>query len=184
MRQGGRVIDRDPAPGAGPLPAAKPVSVSQATLSRIMTAQDTNLYGMIHGGVIMKMCDDVAAIAASRHTGGPILTVAIDELTLLTPVHVGDVLQVKASVNWVGRSSLEVGVRVVTEPFGEAGTEPKHVAAAYLVFVAIDTQEHPRQIPGLVLENDGDRRRYAEAEIRRSSRLARRAAIRARRDTP
>lgn len=168
--------------GPAPEPQAKPTSAARTSLARIMTVVDTNLLGTVHGGVIMKMVDDVAGAAAQRHAGGPAVTAAMDGMTFLEPVQVGDLVQAHAQVNWAGRTSMEVGVRVVAEPWNEAGQVAKRVATAYLVFVAVDAGGQPRPIPAVLPESAEDRRRFREAEIRRESRLARRSAIQASRD--
>src|SRR5687768_6405861 len=94
-----------------------PASASQIRLARIMDALDVNLYGNVHGGVIMKMVDDAAGAAAARHSGGPAVTVAMDEMVFLVSVHVGDLVTCEAQVNWTGRTSMEVGFRVTAEPW-------------------------------------------------------------------
>ena len=141
-----------------------------------MTTLDTNLLGTVHGGVIMKLVDEVAGAVAQRHTGGPAVTASMDEMAFLQPVQIGDLVHAHGRVNWTGRTSLEVGVRVLAEPWNEVATA-KRVATAYLVFVALDVDGHPRAIPPVLPETEEDRRRFAEAEIRRTHRLARRAAI-------
>ena len=160
------------------LPAARPASASRLTLSKIMTVIDTNLLGTVHGGVVMKFVDDVAGAVAARHSGGPAVTVAMDEMLFVTPVRVGDLVHGSAQVNWTGRSSMEVGVRVTAERWDEAGVPAVRVATAYLAFVAVDAEGNPRLVPPLELETEEDRRRFREAEIRRTHRLARREAIR------
>lgn len=142
-----------------------------------MTVVDTNLLGTVHGGVVMKLVDDVAGIVAQRHSGGMAVTASMDEMAFLHPVRVGDLVHAEAQVNWAGKTSMEVGVRVLAEPWNRAGVEPVRVATAYLVFVAVDEEGRPRPIPAVLPENVQDRRRMEEAEIRRQSRLARRAAI-------
>jgi acyl-CoA hydrolase len=142
-----------------------------------MTLNDTNLLGTVHGGVVMKMVDDTAGAVAQRHGGGPAVTASMDEMAFLEPVRVGDLVHTSAQVNWTGRSSMEVGVRVVTEPWNEAGVPPRLVATAYLVFVAVDADGRPRSVPVVEPETAEDRRRFAEAEIRRRHRLARREEI-------
>lgn len=154
----------------------KPTSVSRVTLSHIMSAQHTNLLGTVHGGVVMKLVDDAAGAVAGRHSGGPAVTGAMDEMAFLEPVRVGDLLHVKAQVNWSGRSSMEVGVRVMAERWNESGPAT-HVASAYLVFVAVDADGKPRPVPPVVPESQRDQRRFEEAQIRRTHRLARRRAI-------
>ncbi|GAA2722711.1 MULTISPECIES: acyl-CoA thioesterase [Streptomyces] len=154
----------------------KPTSASRTTLSHIMTNNDTNLLGTVHGGVIMKLVDDVAGAVAGRHSGGPAVTASMDEMAFLEPVRVGDLVHVKAQVNWTGRSSMEIGVRVLAERWNEAAP-PVQVGSAYLVFAAVDGDGKPRAVPQVMPETEQDRRRYQEAQIRRTHRLARRRAI-------
>ncbi len=142
-----------------------------------MSLLDANLHGNVHGGTIMRMVDETAGIVASRHTGGLAVTAVVDEMQFLVPVHVGDIVTCRSQINWTGRTSCEVGVRVTAEPWDEAGTTPRHVATAYLVFVGIDAEGRPRAIPQVLMEADNDQRRYREAEIRRGTRLDRREAI-------
>jgi acyl-CoA hydrolase len=157
-------------------PPAVPVSAARTTLSQIMTSLDVNLLGTVHGGVVMRLVDSVAGAAAGRHSGGPAVTVSMDEMVFLEPVRVGDLVHAHAQVNWAGRTSMEVGVRVTAERWNE--TAPAmHVASAYLVFVAVDDEGRPRTVPPVLPEDDEDRRRFAEAGIRRQHRLARRNEI-------
>ena len=109
--------------------------------------------------------------------GGPAVTAAMDEMTFLAPVHVGDIVKTYAQVNWAGTSSMEIGVRVEAQPWGNAADEPVHVASAYFVFVAIDDDGRPRKVPGILPEGPEDVRRQREAEIRRAHRLARKREI-------
>ncbi|PWW56126.1 acyl-CoA thioesterase [Actinokineospora spheciospongiae] len=160
----------------------KPPSAARTSLSHIMTAVDTNLLGTVHGGVVMKLVDDAAGAVAQRHSGGPAVTAAMDGMTFLHPVRVGDLVHAHAQVNWAGRSSMEVGVRVVAEPWDRAGVAPTRVATAYLVFVAVDAHGNPREVPPLLPETPEDERRLREAEIRRRHRLTRRDEILASRD--
>ncbi|MGO4427241.1 acyl-CoA thioesterase, partial [Streptomyces sp. MCAF7] len=98
----------------------KPTSAARITLSHIMTGSDTNLLGTVHGGVIMKLVDDAAGAVAGRHSEGPAVTASMDEMAFLEPVRVGDLVHVKAQVNWTGRSSMEIGVRVMAERWNES----------------------------------------------------------------
>ncbi|MBM9504942.1 acyl-CoA thioesterase [Streptomyces sp. KK5PA1] len=161
---------------AVPVVPDKPTAASRITLSHIMSAHDTNLLGTVHGGVVMKLVDDAAGAVAGRHSEGPAVTGAMDEMAFLEPVRVGDLLHVKAQVNWTGTTSMEVGVRVMAERWNESGPAT-HVASAYLVFVAVDAEGKPRPVPQVVPKTDRDRRRLQEAQIRRTHRLARRRAI-------
>ena len=142
-----------------------------------MTVLDTNLLGTVHGGVVMKLVDDAAGVVAQRHSGGAAVTASMDEMAFLAPVRVGDLVHAEAQVNWSGTTSMEVGVRVLAEPWDRAGVEPVRVATAYLVFVAVDESGRPRPVPPVLPETAEDRRRVGEAEIRRTHRLARREAI-------
>ncbi len=144
-----------------------------------MTAIDVNLYGTVHGGVLMKFVDDVAGASAARHSGGTAVTAAIDEIAFLEPVRVGDLVHAHAQVNWTGSSSMEVGVKVEAERWDTAGSERVTVATAYLVFVAVDVAGGPRPVPPALPETPEDERRRREAVIRREHRLARRHAIQA-----
>ncbi|MFF3392593.1 acyl-CoA thioesterase [Streptomyces sp. NPDC002669] len=154
----------------------KPTAASRTTLSHIMTGNDTNLLGTVHGGVIMKLVDDAAGAVAGRHSGGPAVTASMDEMVFLEPVRVGDLVHVRAQVNWTGRSSMEVGVRVMAERWNES-TPAQQVGSAYLVFAAVDAEGRPRPVPPVIPETERDKRRYQEAQIRRTHRLARRRAI-------
>ncbi len=165
-----------------PEPAGTPTSFSRVTLARIMDDGDANLHGNVHGGVIMKAVDDAAGACAARHTRGKAVTASMDEMVFLEPVRIGDILTVKAQVNWTGSSSMEVGVRVTAQRWDDADAVGHHVASAYLVFVAIGDDERPRRVVPVLPETHDDHRRFAEAGIRRESRLARREAIRARRE--
>lgn len=136
-----------------------------------------NLLGNIHGGEVVKLADSTAGAVAQRHSGGPAVTAALDEMVFLEPVHVGDIVRTLAQVNWAGRSSMEVGVRVEAQPWNDPTSEGLHVASAYFVFVAIDTDGRPREVPPLVPETEDDVRRMREAEIRRAHRLARKVEI-------
>ena len=151
--------------------AGKPVSASQVTFVRTMTQVDANLVGNVHGGVIMKEVDTAAGTAAGRHAGAVCVTAAIDELSFLQPVHIGDLLIVQARVNAVGRTSLEVGVRVEAEPW--TGGERRHTTSAYLLFVCLGEDGKPREVPPLVVESEDERRRQAQAAIRRQVRKER-----------
>jgi acyl-CoA hydrolase len=164
----------DPIPG-------KPTSASRTTLSHIMTFAETNLLGSVHGGVIMKLVDDAAGAVAGRHSGGPAVTASMDEMVFLEPVQVGDLVHVKAQCNWTGRSSMEIGVRVLAERWNES-TPAQQVGSAYLVFAAVDADGKTRPVPPVIPETERDKRRYQEAQIRRTHRLARRRAIKELRD--
>jgi uncharacterized protein (TIGR00369 family) len=159
----------------------KPVSASRVTLSQLMEITDANIMGIVHGGVVMKLVDTAAGLAAIKHIGGLAVTVSMDQMSFLAPVRIGDMVTVIASVNDVGETSLEVGARVESE--NVVTGERIHASSAYLVFVALDERGKPRPVPPVVAENDVQRRRQREARIRRETRLAHKAAIREHRES-
>lgn len=158
--------------------AARAPSYSRIELATVTSRAQANLLGNIHGGEVVKLADSTAGVVAQRHSGGPAVTVALDEMAFLEPIRVGDIVRTYGQINWVGSSSMEIGVRIETQPW-DATTELRHVGSAYFVFVAIDTAGGARPVPALEPETDSDRRRMREAEIRRAHRLARRQEIEA-----
>lgn len=153
----------------------KPASRARVTLTQLMEVTDANVAGNVHGGVVMRLADTAAALAAIRHAGSLCVTVSVDELSFLEPVHVGNLLTLLASVNAVGTTSLEVGVRVEAED--PVTGRRVHAATAYLVFVALDADGHPRPVPPLLCETDEERRRNREAMLRREARQAHKEAV-------
>jgi acyl-CoA hydrolase len=153
----------------------KPATASAVSLIRQMELTDANILGNVHGGEIMKLVDTAGGLAAGKHCGGPVVTVAMDEMTFLEPVYVGEVVTVKAMVNDTGRSSMEVGVRVEAENVRTG--RRVHTSSAYVVYVALDRDGKPRQVPPVVPESDEERQRQREAKLRREARLARKELI-------
>lgn len=158
---------------------ARPPSYGRVSLGVVMSAREANLLGNIHGGEIVKLADSTAGAVAQRHSGGPAVTAALDEMAFLAPVHVGDIVRTYSQVNWAGRSSMEVGVRVEAQPWNDPSSVTLHVASAYFVFVAIGAEGEARPVPGLAPESEEEVRRMREAEIRRAHRLARKQEIEA-----
>jgi len=138
-------------------------------MTQLVLPSDANALGTAFGGRIMQWIDVAAAVASRRHAGGVAVTASIDSVHFDQPVHLGDIVVLRASVNRAWRSSMEVGVRVESE---SDGGERRHAVRAYLTFVAIDAQGHPRAVPTLVPETEVEQRRFAEAELRRVARLA------------
>ena len=153
----------------------KPVSESEVIMARQMKPTDANPWGYVHGGVVMKIVDEAAGSAAIRHVRCRVATAAIDFMSFLHPVQVGDLLTLLASVNDVGRSSMEVGVRVETENMLTG--ERHHTSSAYVVMVALDAAGRPVPVPPLIAENVDQRRRMAAAKMRRAQRKRLEAAI-------
>lgn len=148
----------------------KKVSDSSIVMGQQMMPEDTNPYGHVHGGVIMKLIDTTGGVCAIRHARKNAVTASIDRLDLRTPVYVGEMVLLKASVNMVGRTSMEVGVRVEAEDLRTG--EVRHTASAYLTFVALDDNGKPSFVPELELETEEEIRRNREAFARREMRLA------------
>jgi acyl-CoA hydrolase len=143
---------------------------TRCVMTQIVMPMHTNgVAGVMFGGIMMQWIDVCAGVAAMRHASGAVLTASIDRLDFLSPVHVGEVVLLQAQVNYVARTSMEVGCRVDTEDM-KTGVR-RYVTKAYLTFVAVGEGGRPRPLPPLELETEDDRRRHAEAETRRTERL-------------
>jgi len=150
-------------------------------MTQIVMPMHTNgVAGVMFGGIMMQWIDVCAGVAAMRHASGAVLTASIDRLDFLSPVQVGEIVVLQAMVNYVARTSMEVGCRVETEDMRSRSR--RYVTKAYLTFVAVDAHGRPRAIPPLALETDDDHRRHTAAEARRHERL--RAAGRTEGATP
>jgi uncharacterized protein (TIGR00369 family) len=147
----------------------KRVKDSILIMAQQMTPQDANLAGNVHGGVIMKLIDTAAGIVAFRHAEANVVTASIDRLDFIYPAFIGDLVTTRTSVNFVGRTSMEVGVRVETENL--LTRQKHHAASAYLTMVAIDGSGKPMPLPPLIIETDEEKRRNLEAKDRREMRL-------------
>jgi acyl-CoA hydrolase len=147
----------------------KPVRESRVEMTEIVLPGHTNQLGTIFGGQLMAWIDIAASIAAARHARGVCVTASIDALHFVAPIRLGQHVVIRTCVNYAGRTSMEVGARLESEdpPTGER----THVARAYLTFVAIDAHGRPRPVPPVLPETREEKRRYEEAELRRSSRL-------------
>jgi acyl-CoA hydrolase len=148
----------------------KTVEYSRVIMSHMMLPQDANPASIVHGGVVMKHIDDAAGVVALRHTRSNVVTASIDRLDFHNPAFIGNLLALKASLNMVGSTSMEVGVRVETEDLKTG--QIRHTASAYLTFVALDENFRPTQVPPLTLETEEDLRRNRQARDRRRIRLA------------
>jgi uncharacterized protein (TIGR00369 family) len=147
----------------------KTVKESAVILSQLMGPQDTNNAGNVHGGVIMKIIDSTAGVVATRHARSTCVTASIDRLDFLYPVYAGDLVTFKASLNFVGHKSMEIGVRVETENLITG--EIRHTSSAYLTYVSLDKSGRTRELPPLILEAEEEKRRNGEAQSRREVRL-------------
>lgn len=147
------------------------VAASRTIFSQIMLPDDANPTGNVHGGTIAKLVDSAGGVAAMRHCrdrAASVVTARIDAMNFVAPVHIGEVVTLRASVNDVGRTSMEIGVRVEAENVRTGAIT--HVASAYLVFVAVDEHERPVVVPGLIVESEDEQRRQRAARERRAAR--------------
>ncbi len=148
----------------------KPVSQSRVEMVEMILPNEANPLGTASGGKILHLIDIAAAIAASRHCRKQVVTASFDEVDFLHPVRVGDLVILKASVNFAGTTSMEVGVKVLSE--NPKTGEIRHTASAYTTFVALDDWGRPTRVPPILPETEEDRRRSEEARQRRERRLA------------
>ena len=148
----------------------KRIRESTIIMAQLMNPEDANIAGNVHGGVIMKLIDNAAGCAAIRHSRSNVVTASIDRLDFHNPVFVGDLVTLKASLNFVGKTSMELGVRVEAENLITGHI--RHTASAYLTFVALDSNCRPFPLSPLVVETEEDKRRNQEAKERRKTRLA------------
>ena len=139
-------------------------------MAHTMLPQDANPAGIVHGGVVMKHIDEAAGVVAVRHAGSNVVTASIDRLDFHNPIFIGNLLTAKACLNLVGKSSMEIGVRVEAEDL--ISGQIKHTASAYLTFVALDKNFRPQAIAPLEIITAEEKRRNAEAQIRRQARLS------------
>jgi uncharacterized protein (TIGR00369 family) len=139
----------------------KSVSYSQTTLTELMIPSYANFGGKIHGGILLSLMDKVAYACASKHAGNYCVTVSVDNVEFLQPVDVGEMVSMFASVNYVGNSSLVIGIKVISEDFKIGSV--KHTNTSYFTMVAKDENGHVTKVPGLILENRDDARRFLEA---------------------
>jgi len=148
----------------------KNVDNSSVIMRHMVSQNDANLAGIMHGGVVMKHIDDAAGVVAIKHTGSNVVTASIDRLDFHNPVFIGNLLTVKACINMVGKTSMEIGVRVEAEDI--ISQNVRHTASAYLTFVALDENNRPAPVPPIEMTTDDEKRRNREAMDRRQVRLA------------
>ena len=147
----------------------KPISASRVTLSQLMHPEHANLLGNVHGGWIMKLVDEAAALACMRHAQKKVVTVAIDSMTFRRPIRLGDLIILNAEVSYTGRTSMEAEVHVVAE--NPITGERTHTNTAYLVYVALDDHGRPTQVPPLQAETEEEKQRMEQAAERQKRRL-------------
>ncbi len=151
---------------------SKRVRDSQVEMRELVLPNDTNPLGTILGGKVMHLMDVAAAMSAMKHSGKTVVTVSVDHIDFLFPIKMGQIIVIKASVNYVHRTSMEVGVKVWAEDFKTG--KKTHTSSAYFTFVALDEDGKPTRVPEIIPETEEEKRRYREAQERRKVRLARR----------
>lgn len=149
------------------------IAETELSLRQLTLPEHSNPLGNVHGGVILKLCDECGGIVATRHARRPAVTVSFDRVNFYQPVYVGQLLTVRGRITWVGHSSIEVQLRVEAEDM--LSGEITHTNSAYSVYVALDAQGKPVEVPPLQLETADERRRFAEGQQRQEHRLALRA---------
>ncbi|NLC56177.1 MAG: acyl-CoA thioesterase [Armatimonadetes bacterium] len=155
----------------------KRIEESRVILSQLMHPEHANNLGNVHGGVLMRLIDEAGALCSARHARRPTVTVAVDSLTFLEPVQIGDLVTFCARLTYVGRSAMEVEVCVEAEEITTG--ERRLTNRAYVVYVALDAAGRPAEVPPLLLETTEERERWEQGRQRQAERLARRA-----RETP
>lgn len=160
-------------PTSDALPA-RAASESALTLTQLLLPEHANSLGNVHGGVVLKLCDECGGIIAARHARRPAVTVTVDSVTFHCPVMLGRLLLVHGQITWVGRTSIEVELRVETENLLTG--EIQHTNSAWFVYVALGADRRPTPVPPLILATPEDQERFAMGEQRRQLRLQRAAA--------
>lgn len=142
---------------------------SRVTLTQLMGPGHANTMGNVHGGILMKLCDEAGGMACAKHARRPSVTVTVDSMTFHSPVNIGNLVTVEAEISWVGRTSMETRVVVTTE--NVLTGEIRHTNTAYFVYVALGENGRPVPVPPLQIETEEEQRRFANGERRRKQRL-------------
>lgn len=138
------------------------------TMSVLMTPDKANFSGNVHGGSLLKYLDEVAYACASRYAGSYVVTLSVDQVTFRQPVHVGELVTFLASVNFTGRTSMEIGIKVITEDIHKRMV--RHTNSCFFTMVAVDDLGEPVEVPKFEPKTDDEKRRFSNAEIRRAIR--------------
>lgn len=139
------------------------------TMSVLMTPDVANFSGHVHGGHLLKLLDQVAYACASRYCGKPVVTLSVDRVLFKNPIHIGSLVTFLATVNYTGKSSMEIGIKVVAEDIHKRSVT--HTNSCYFTMVAVDERGKPTRVEPLVLQNEEDRRRFEEGKRRKEKRL-------------
>lgn len=148
---------------------AKKVSESTVEMSQLMMPEDANPQGLVHGGVILSLADKIAYACSSKHAGHYCVTASVDKVDFKSPIKVGQLVTLKASVNYVGHSSMEIGIRITAQDLLTG--EITHTNTCFFTMVALDKNNKPVEVPRLILETEEEKRRFKEGEDRRNIRL-------------
>lgn len=143
---------------------------AQLSMTVLMTPTMANFSGKVHGGTLLKLLDEVAYACASRFAGHYVVTLSVDRVTFRQPVHVGELVTFLAQVNFAGRTSMEVGIKVITENILESSV--RHTNSCFFTMVAVDEHGQPCQVPQLPLLTEKDQVRFVTAQERRKARQA------------
>ncbi|MGH7556532.1 MAG: acyl-CoA thioesterase [Gemmatimonadota bacterium] len=154
--------------GGDPDQLPRPVSASRVTISILAAPETRNIFGSVHGGWILRQVDETAYVCAARHAGRHAITASIDRVDFKSPIHIGDLVSLRASVHWVGRTSMLIGVKVEAEDL--LSGEVRHTNSCLTTFVAIDERFKPVPVPGLIRETEEEEERWRAAEGRRRGR--------------
>ncbi len=150
------------------MPARHPRE-SEAVMSELMMPHHANIMGNVFGGVILSLVDRVAAVAAIRHARRPCVTVSVDKVDFKEPIHVGELVTAFARVNFAGQTSMEVGVKIISE--NVLTGERRHTNSCYVTYVALNEQGEPTPVPPVLPETPDEKRRYERAAQRRAARI-------------
>ncbi len=143
----------------------KTIADSLTVTSRMMEVLDSNGHGNVHGGVIMRMVDESAAIVAIKHARRAVVTARVDQMSFLAPAYIGDVVTLHCSMNYVGQTSMEVGVEVTSETLRSG--EVRRICSCQVIYVALDDNRQPTRVPPLQATNDTERALIARTKARR-----------------
>lgn len=165
MAERGKARTKETAGGPERGRPAKPVSASRVTISLLAAPETRNIFGSVHGGWIMRQVDETAYVCAARHAGRHAITASIDRVDFKSPIHVGDLVRLNASVQWVGRTSMLIGVKVEAEDL--LSGEVRHTNSCLLTFVAIDETFTPVPVPALIRETPQEEDLWRAAEARK-----------------
>lgn len=147
---------------------SKTVRQSQTEMSQLMMPQHANIAGTVYGGTILSIADSVAYVCASRHAGPNCVTVSVDSVNFHEPIRIGELVTCLASVNFVGRSSMEIGIKVMAEDLKTG--KKRHTNSCYFTMVALDSSGKPTEVPRLTPETEKEKERFEQAQSRRQQR--------------